>query len=138
MIALYFFFSMMMFGAIYFILPRIVGCEWLSRRMIQLHFWPSAYGAIGLGLWMVVGGIWQGVSLEAWDSSTISAAGTSGSFLIGKTFIWITFILTSNVVFILHFLMMLFRLGRRTHEPTLLGHPHTPHATQLAEGGAGA
>ncbi|MGK0187988.1 MAG: cytochrome c oxidase cbb3-type subunit 1 [Verrucomicrobiales bacterium] len=139
MIALYFFFSMMMFGAIYFILPRIVGCEWLSRRMIQMHFWPSAYGAIGLGVWLVAGGIWQGVSLDSWDSSTISAAGTSSAFLIGKSFIWIFFISLSNLVFIFHFLMMLFRLGRRTHEPTLLGHPGQHGGQQtLAEGGAGA
>ena len=117
MVALYFFFSMMMFGAVYFILPRVVGCEWLSRRMIQLHFWPSAYGSIGLGVWLVLGGLWQGVSLDTWNSNTVTAAGTSGAFLIGKSFIWICFIGFSNLVFIFHFLMMLFRLGRRTHEP---------------------
>jgi hypothetical protein len=41
---LYAFFSMIMFGAIYYITPRLVGCEWLSASLIKVHFWGSAYG----------------------------------------------------------------------------------------------
>jgi cytochrome c oxidase cbb3-type subunit 1 len=41
---LYSFYSMVMFGAIYYITPRLVGCEWLSSSMIKTSFpW--------LGLW---------------------------------------------------------------------------------------
>jgi cytochrome c oxidase cbb3-type subunit 1 len=138
LVALYSFFSTMMFGAIYFILPRVVGCEWLSRRMIQLHFWPTVYGSIVLAVWIIAGGIWEGISLEAWDSDTINASSTSTSFLVGKTVIWLLFVGPSTTIFILHFLMMLLRLGRRTSEPTLLGHPEPGHGTQAVEGGAGA
>ena len=43
----YAFFSMTMFGAMYYIVPRLVGCEWLSASLIRVHFWASGYG-IGL------------------------------------------------------------------------------------------
>ena len=111
MVALYSFFTMMMFGAIYFILPRVVGCEWLSRRMIQLHFWPSVYGSIFITIWLIAGGIWEGISLQAWSSDTINATGTSNTFLIGKTALWVLFVGPSITIFVFHFLMMLLRLG---------------------------
>jgi len=28
----------------YYIVPRLVGCEWLSASFIRLHFWGSGYG----------------------------------------------------------------------------------------------
>jgi len=43
-VAVYGFFSMSMFGAIYYIVPRLAGCEWLSVRLIRNHFWFSVYG----------------------------------------------------------------------------------------------
>ena len=41
---IYGFFSMVMFGSIYYVVPRLVGCEWLSSRMISIHFLGAAYG----------------------------------------------------------------------------------------------
>src|SRR5690606_20147132 len=36
---MYAFFTMVMFGAMYFILPRILNKEWPSAGLISLHFW---------------------------------------------------------------------------------------------------
>jgi cytochrome c oxidase cbb3-type subunit 1 len=43
---MYAFFTMTMFGAMYYILPRITQREWPSERLISLHFWCTAVGII--------------------------------------------------------------------------------------------
>ena len=35
---------MVMFGAIYFMLPRILQREWPSASLISVHFWGTAIG----------------------------------------------------------------------------------------------
>ena len=47
-LALYGFFTLTMFGAIYFMVPRITRREWLSRRLIRSHFWFSVYGGMAI------------------------------------------------------------------------------------------
>src|SRR6187402_3938541 len=44
---LYAFFTMVIFGSMYYIVPRLVGREWRYASLIKLHFWASTYG-IGL------------------------------------------------------------------------------------------
>src|SRR3977135_1872122 len=54
---LYAFFTMIMFGSMYYIVPRLVGREWRYATLIKLHFWSSAYG-VGLMVAMLfLGGI---------------------------------------------------------------------------------
>ena len=43
---MYAFFTMTMFGSMYYILPRITQREWPSERLISLHFWCTALGII--------------------------------------------------------------------------------------------
>ena len=62
---LYAFFSMVIFGAIYYILPRLVGCEWLSSSMITLHFYGSAYGGGMMICMLIFGGLASGLSFVA-------------------------------------------------------------------------
>ena len=38
-LGVYGFFTMIMFGATYYILPRMTGREWASASMIRMHFW---------------------------------------------------------------------------------------------------
>ncbi len=61
----YAFFTMIMFGAIYFMLPRLIYREWPSATLIRIHFWCCA---IGIGVMLVglhVGGWIQGMQLNA-------------------------------------------------------------------------
>ena len=37
---------MVMFGAMYYIVPRLTGWEWASARLIQAHFWFTAVGVL--------------------------------------------------------------------------------------------
>lgn len=66
-LAFYGSFSMAMFGAAYFILPRLGLREWRSPALIRTHFWSAALGFAVFTIASLVGGHHQGVMLN--DSS---------------------------------------------------------------------
>lgn len=45
-LGMYAFFSMIMFGAYYYILPRLTRNEWSSAPLIKIHFWTAAAGVL--------------------------------------------------------------------------------------------
>jgi cytochrome c oxidase cbb3-type subunit 1 len=59
-LGLYGFFSMIMFGAYYYILPRLTRNEWASAHLIKLHFWTAAIGIIAYFVALTWGGWFQG------------------------------------------------------------------------------
>jgi len=130
LLGLYGFFSLVMFGAIYFIVPRITRREWLSRRLIKMHFIFSTYGIGFIVLFTIFGGLQQGIAQEQFNSPWEQVAKAAFPYAIGTTFAW-CFILFSNVFFFVHLTLMWLRLGRRSSHPTLLidahhGSPHGP------------
>ena len=138
MTVLYGFFSMTMFGAFYFIAPRVTRCEWLSSKMIGFHYWLSAYGVLTLVIGMTAGGISQGVDLAAWDKDFMHAVNKVHTWGIAQCLGWLL-ILASNTIFLFHVLLISVRLGRRGAEgPTLLGEMPKPAAAGLETGGAKA
>ena len=131
-LALYAFFSFVMFGAIYFIVPRITRREWLSRRLITMHFFFSVYGIIAVSVVALFGGLMQGIGQEQWMQPWINASTRTYPYAIFITVAW-AFILVSNVFFFLHLTLMWLRLGRRSSHPTLLGGHHgasLPHGAE--------
>ncbi|MEZ5300037.1 MAG: cbb3-type cytochrome c oxidase subunit I [Verrucomicrobiales bacterium] len=117
--AVYAFFSMCMFGAIYFIMPRLAGCEWVSRRLIRFHFWTSAYGSLAMIGCLLIGGFFQGASAEKPEVGWYAVVESAKPLLVGQAFAW-AFILVSNLGFLFHLALMVFRLGRRSPKPTLI------------------
>jgi cytochrome c oxidase cbb3-type subunit 1 len=131
-LALYGFFSFVMFGATYFIVPRVTRREWLSRRLIKMHFLFSVYGVIFVALVALFGGLQQGAGQEDWQQPWADAAGRAFPYAVTITVSW-SLILFSNIFFFLHLLLMWARLGRRSSHPTLLvsGHgSHSPHGEE--------
>lgn len=129
-LALYGFFSLVMFGAIYFIVPRVTNREWLSRRLIKMHFLLSLYGIMTVAAVALFGGLMQGVGQEDWLQPWENALDFTYPYAVATTIAW-CFILISNVFFFLHLKLMWLRLGRRSSHPTLLiaarhGSPHGP------------
>ena len=61
---MYAFFTMVMFGSIYYILPRILLQEWPSAKLISLHFWATAFGVTLYVVDLSIGGIIQGLLLN--------------------------------------------------------------------------
>lgn len=130
-LALYGFFSMCMFGAIYFIVPRVTNREWLSGSLIRQHFWLSLYGVVFIALFCsILGGFMHGYALEQVGEPLKSAHDRLYPYAIGVTAGWV-FVCLANVFFCFHLLVMWLRLGRRSNHPTLLTHgpadsPHGP------------
>ncbi|MEY5006014.1 MAG: hypothetical protein RI969_1102 [Verrucomicrobiota bacterium] len=56
--------SMVVFGASYFILPRLTGTLWPSAKLVHAHFWATALGFIAALVAWLVGG-WQNGQLLA-------------------------------------------------------------------------
>ncbi len=132
-LALYGFFSFVMFGAVYFIVPRVTRREWLSRRLIKIHFLFSVYGIITVALVALFGGLQQGIGQEDWQQPWQGAATRAYPYAVATTIAW-CFILFSNVFFFIHLTLMWLRLGRRSSHPTLLisahGHGPGPHGEE--------
>lgn len=62
-LGVYAFATMIAFGAIYYIMPRITGWEWGHPRLISLHFWTTG---LGIGMYIVAlqtGGVLQGFAM---------------------------------------------------------------------------
>jgi len=118
-LVLYAFFSMIMFGAIYYIVPRLVRREWISATFIKMHFLGSMYG-IGLSIVVyLVAGLFQGAS---WNTATIASetvAQTPLPLLRGAITAG-ALLLIGHVLFAFHYLLMLARFGQVSLEPTLL------------------
>jgi cytochrome c oxidase cbb3-type subunit 1 len=60
----YAFFSMIMFGAFYYVGPRLSGREWASARLIKIHFWCAASGVGLYWIGLCWGGFLQGLKLN--------------------------------------------------------------------------
>lgn len=130
-LGIYGFFSFVAFGAIYFIVPRITRREWLSSRLIKLHFFLSLYAVGGIALITLFGGLMQGIGQELALQSWSAATNRAYAYSVFNTIAW-CFLLVSNTFFFLHLALMWLRLGRRSSHPTLLtaGHGDSPHGPE--------
>src|SRR5690606_35430595 len=59
----YGFFSMVVFGAAYYIVPRVLNTPWASVPLANVHFWASLLGVILFVSAMGIGGVKQGLAL---------------------------------------------------------------------------
>ena len=121
-LGLYAFFTMMMFGAMYYIVPRLVGAEWPSANLIRWHFWLSAVGIILMVAALAVGGIIQGIALYDPGVNFMTSLNYT------KPFLWVRsisgIILTvGHLIFAYHFALMLLGHGIQKSTPTLLQRP---------------
>ncbi len=116
---LYAFFTMVMFGSMYYIVPRLVGREWRYATLIKLHFWGSAYGIGLMVLLLLVGGFVQGLSLNDPTLPFEETTQTILPYLRGRTLSWIL-LSVSHGIFAFHFGLMLLGFGRTASVPTFL------------------
>lgn len=122
-LALYGFFGLVTFGAIYFIVPRVTRREWISSRLIKIHFLFSAYGIVTVALVALFGGLQQGIGEESWQLPWQAAASRAYPYAVATTITW-CFLLFSNIFYFIHLTLMWVGLGRRSSHPTLLLKSH--------------
>jgi cytochrome c oxidase cbb3-type subunit 1 len=63
-LGLYGFFTMVLFGLFYYMIPRLTGREWASPGLIRMHFWCDAIGITLYFAALSIGGWWQGRMLN--------------------------------------------------------------------------
>lgn len=59
----YAFYSMVLFGAVYFMMPRLLQREWPFPRLIAAHYWLSLGGVLVYVVGLSIGGILQGIAM---------------------------------------------------------------------------
>lgn len=127
-LGLYGFLSFILFGAVYFIMPRLTNWEWPSRRLISLHFWLAASGIAIYVVSMSVGGWLQGVGLHDPAVSFMDTVRLTIPYLEARSIGGLLMTL-GHLVFAGHFFAMALRVGRAHTEPTLFRNRLAEEAT---------
>jgi len=81
----YGFFAMVIFGAIYYIMPRLIGQEFPFPKLIRAHFWTAALGVLFFVVPLGIGGIVQGLKLQHADIAFTDISKDTLSFLRAST-----------------------------------------------------
>lgn len=121
-LGMYAFFSMVMYGAMYYIVPRLVGWEWPSASLIRWHFWLAAVGILLMVAALTIGGILQGFALMDPAVNFMTSVFLTQPFLWARGFSGFL-LLGAHVVFAVHFAMILSKVGKKREEPTLFQRP---------------
>lgn len=121
-LGVYSFFSMVMFGAIYYIVPRLTGREWPSAGLIRAHFWLTAVGMVLYWVGLSWGGWFQGVKMNNPDIPFLDIVAYTLPFLWSRTFAGIL-MTAGHVVFAVSLWRVFGPTARKLRGPTLLGTP---------------
>ena len=70
----YGFFSFGLFGAMYYIVPRLLDFGWRSALLIRAHYYASLYGILLVIAMLGFGGVMQGLTLENTDPQSPSSS----------------------------------------------------------------
>ncbi|MEY2525869.1 MAG: cytochrome c oxidase cbb3-type subunit [Verrucomicrobiota bacterium] len=118
-LGLYAFYTMVIFGSMYYIVPRLVGREWRYASLIKLHFWMSVYGIGLMSLMLLAGSLVEGTSLNDASLSFVETVQSVLPYLRGRSLAGVLMTI-AHFVFAFHFGLMLFGLGRTASVPTFL------------------
>ncbi|MFQ3670707.1 MAG: cbb3-type cytochrome c oxidase subunit I [Verrucomicrobiia bacterium] len=117
-LGLYAFFTMIMFGSMYYIVPRLVGWEWPSAKLIKVHFWCTAIGIIFMVGVLSIGGVIQGLALNDAEINFMAVLSLVDPFRWMRTASGLL-ITVGHVAFAVLFVMMIARIGGAQKGPTL-------------------
>jgi cytochrome c oxidase cbb3-type subunit 1 len=119
-LGLYGFFSMIMFGAIYFVMPRVLGREWPYPRLVSLHFWLAAGGFAIYFVFLTIGGVLQGIDMLDPALPFMDSVSVLAFYLLARTFGG-ALMTAGHIVFAYHMFVMALNLGPRRTGRLLLG-----------------
>ncbi|SDD97935.1 cytochrome c oxidase cbb3-type subunit 1 [Cupriavidus sp. YR651] len=121
-LGMYAFVSMVMFGAIYFMMPRVLEWEWPYPWLIQAHFWLVGLGILIYVVGLSIGGWLQGMAMldaaRNFDDSIVVTIPWLKSRSVGGTLITL-----GHLIFVGHFFAMALRLGARRSGAALFWQP---------------
>lgn len=104
---IYAFFTMVMFGSIYYVMPRMLNKEWPSAFLISVHFW-----CVAIGVTIYVGGLSVGGWIQGLQMNNPAIAFPD---VVKNTIPWLmsrslggSLMALGHLVFFIHFTWMLF------------------------------
>lgn len=109
-LGLYGFFSMVMFGAVYFVMPRVMSWEWPFPRLIALHFWLVVTGFAIYFIGLTIGGWLQGLAMLDANVPFMESVRLTIPYLESRS-IGGAIMTLGHVVFVFHFAAMALRFG---------------------------
>jgi len=131
-LGLYGFFTMVMFGAIYFVMPRVMSWEWPYPILIAVHFWLVIIGFAIYFIGLSIGGWLQGMAMLDASKPFIDSVNVTIPFLKSRT-VGGSLMTLGHLVFAGHFIAMALRYGPARTGAALLHTGVTASATdQLA------
>ena len=129
-LGVYAFFTMSMFGAAYYIMPRLTSREWSSARLIKVHFWTTGIGMAIYWIGLTWGGWFQGIQMNDPDVPFLDIVEYTVPFLFSRSVAAVLMTIGHIAFFVLLF-RMLFAPGERREGPTLLGTPRKPREARV-------
>jgi cytochrome c oxidase cbb3-type subunit I len=117
-LGLYGFVTLVFFGSIYFIVPRITGREWPSQLLIAAHFWLVVVGFATYFIALSIGGWLQGMAMLDAAKPFMESVRLTVPYLQARS-IGGSLMVLGHVVFVGHFLMLVFGRAARRGQPTL-------------------
>ena len=106
----YGFVTMVLFGAVYFMMPRVLNWEWPYPRLITLHFWLAASGVGIYFVGLTIGGWLQGLAMLDASRPFMDSVTLTVPYLVSRTAGGSLMVL-SHFLFVGHFLAMALRFG---------------------------
>ncbi len=119
-LGVYAFFTMTMFGSMYYIVPRLTSWEWSSAWLIRVHFWTCAAGIALYWLSLTWGGWYQGLMMNDADVPFMDIINYTLPYLKVRSISGIL-MTVGHVAFTWLFVTNLLHLGKRHFNPTVLG-----------------
>ena len=119
-LGLYGFFSMVMFGSIYFIMPRVMNWEWPYPSLISLHFWLVLIGFAIYFIWLTIGGWLQGLAMLDEKTPFMESVALTLPYLQARS-IGGGLMTLGHLVFAAHFFAMGWKFGPRRLGAALIG-----------------
>jgi cytochrome c oxidase cbb3-type subunit 1 len=121
-LGLYGFVAMALFGGMYYVMPRVMMREWPYPKLIMLHFWLAV---TGIGIYFVAltfGGWFQGLAMLDAAQPFMESVKLTIPYLQARSIGGMLMSL-GHVVFAVHFVMMVLKLGPSRDTPAMFRAP---------------
>ena len=131
-LGVYAFATMIMFGAMYYIMPRVTNWEWESPRLISLHFWTTGLGVGAYFTALTIGGVIQGMQMLDPDIAFLTVVENTKPWLVVRS-VSGTLMTVGHIVFAYLLFRIVTKSGVRRDGPVYF----RPAPTGLFESSAG-
>lgn len=126
-LGVYAFSTMLLFGAIYYVMPRLSKWEWPYPSLVKVHFWLTAIGVTIYVIALTIGGWYQGLAMNNPELDFMESVFITIPYLYLRSFGG-TLMVIGHFIFIYHFALMIKRAGPRRFAPPWFRKPHEESA----------